>query len=143
MRRRLRIVLCCRDIHTSQMIRWPRRGCQPCMCGAVQGSVWVMVDQLLRVRGLEESQHNTYLGMAIPSRLPIHHGEPTLKLGPAVKSWGCITIGAVATLAPERHIMLKVYRYSEATQSLPITTMIYECGIGYVSRWLQRPLAYA
>ena len=45
-------------------------------------------------------------------------------------------IGVVAPLAPKRHIMSKGYRYSEAAQSLPITTMTDECGIGNVSWWL-------
>ena len=36
----------------------------------------------------------------------------------------------VAPLAPKRHIMSNGYRYSEATRSIPITTMTNECGIG-------------
>jgi hypothetical protein len=52
------------------------------------------------------------------------------------ESWGCTTIGVVAPLATKRHIILKCLRYSEASGSLPITTMTDECGIGYVSQWL-------
>ena len=65
-----------------------------------------------------------------------------LMLGPVVKNWGCTTIGVVAPLAPKCHIIFGGYRYSEATRSLPTTTMTDECGIGYVSWWLQKPLMY-
>ena len=81
-------------------------------------------------------------GRGVPPCLRIHHGEALLKLRPVVKSWGCTTVGVVAPLAPKSYIMSKGYRYNEAVQSLPITTMTNECGIGYVSRWLQKPLAY-
>ena len=65
-----------------------------------------------------------------------------LKLKPVVKSWGCTMVGVVALFAPKRHIMYRGYRYSEATRSLQITTMINEFGIGYVRRWLHKPFAY-
>ncbi len=68
----------------SWTIGWPwKEVVTVCVCGTLQRSVWVMVAQLSRVQGLDESLHKKYLGEGIPSCLPIHLGESS------AWAWNC------------------------------------------------------
>ena len=73
---------------------------------------------------------DNFLPFNPPRRIIAHAWTCCEELG-MHKDWSCCT-----TCTKESY-HVKGFGYSEATWSLPINTMTDECGIGYVSQWVQ------